>query len=212
MPRELTKGEKELFLVSWIIRFKGNEAEPYYMPYDEYEKLCSFMDLDEKQLIIPDGMTEIKYGPFNRSFLKKIVIPGSVKIIGHNAFRGCDGLEELIISSGVEEIMEAAFLGCDNLKRIVLPSSIKLIGSEAFAYCENLEEIVIQNGVEDIGYNAFSYNNHLTSITVPVTVKNARRICDGCNRLKKIELPLSLVREDESVTGHAECAKVYYFN
>ncbi len=213
MIRKLTHEEKTFFIDEiYERRFKGHENEFWYMPYEVYKEQCYYIDLDKKSLEIPHGTKEIKYGPFNRSLLKKIYIPDTVTNIGYRAFDGCDGLEEIIIPESVEMIDERAFYGCDNLKKIVIPKSVKHIGKEAFAYCNSLEEIVIENGIEYIGYNAFAYCDKLKNVTVPKSViKTGGRIFDGCYRLKSIDLPFSIIIKEESIIGHVENAKVYYY-
>ena len=62
---------------------------------------------------IPNNQTEISYDAFNGcGFLKKVVIPETIKKIGDRAFLHCVQLEEINIPSSVTEIGEHAFDGC----------------------------------------------------------------------------------------------------
>ena len=91
---------------------------------------------EKEEYTIPDGVTVIAKGAFeSNEGLKRIVITGSVKIIGKDAFSGCMDLESVIISDGVTEIREGAFRVCECLKSIVIPDSVQIIGPWAFSAC-----------------------------------------------------------------------------
>ncbi len=66
-----------------------------------------------------------------QSKLKKVIIPGSVKVIGGYSFAACPQLKEVVLEEGVEVIEDWAFINC-NIEHIVLPKSIKTIGPNAF--------------------------------------------------------------------------------
>ena len=63
--------------------------------------------------------------------LKKVTIPGSIKVIGAYSFAGCKMLREVIIEEGVEVIEDWAFINC-NIEHIQLPQSIRSVGTNAF--------------------------------------------------------------------------------
>ncbi len=57
--------------------------------------------------------------------LEKVLLPGSIKSIGADAFESCIALREVNIPEGVEQIDNGAFRGCTSLKEIHLPKSLK---------------------------------------------------------------------------------------
>lgn len=63
---------------------------------------------------------------------KTTVIPDDVVFIGHYAFSGCHGLEEIVIPDAVHTIGEGAFRGCSHLRTITFGSGVKSIGSLPF--------------------------------------------------------------------------------
>lgn len=115
-----------------------------------------------ENIIIPssyEGLPVYKiydYGFYECKNLKNIIIPDTVKLIGHNAFSGC-GLEELILPDSIEEIGDHAFLGCPTQDTIVLPPNIKRIGTEAFSGT-NVDQLIIQDAstITNIAGYAFS--------------------------------------------------------
>ncbi len=92
---------------------------------------------DEVNLTVPsniDGnvMSKIEPNSFTEmAKLKKVIIPGSIKVIGAYSFASCPLLREVIIEEGVEVIEDWAFISC-NIDKIKLPKSIKSIGKNAF--------------------------------------------------------------------------------
>lgn len=93
--------------------------------------------------------------------LKTIHVTGG-RIIGSNAFMGCDKVMNISIPSCVTSISNGAFAGCKSLEKIVIPESVVSIGNIAFNYCYNLKRIIIPNSVTQMGEYVFSSCNNLT--------------------------------------------------
>lgn len=140
---------------------------------DNVLKLVELGDLprmnDEGKLVIPEGVTEIGDDaitiPQVRYWVKSVVIPDSVKVIGARAFCECTHLKEVDLGHGVEVIKLAAFYACIKLSSIVLPDSLKEIGDSAFRNT-GLTSIIIPDSVEEVGTSAFASNGYLTSAVI----------------------------------------------
>ena len=127
------------------------------------------------EVVIPDGVTKIEGNRYNgafydRSDIKSITIPSSVKCIGDDAFGGCKGLMKIEIPNGVTEIGRCAFSRCVGLKSITIPNSVKRIGAYAFEGCTSLTHIEISDGVTSIGNSVFEGCIGLTHIHIPSSV------------------------------------------
>ena len=70
---------------------------------------------------------------------------GNVKVIGDQAFRDCESLEEIVFPETVEKIFGYSFAGCDSLKKITILNPKVKIGDSAFYGCRAVEEIVTAN-------------------------------------------------------------------
>lgn len=173
---------------------------------------------DEDRLValtVPEGVTAIKECAFSGNpWICKVVIPGTVKVIGNESFAACSRLETLVIEEGVERIEAEAFRNC-SIDKLSLPRhSLKYIGDKAFDsnYFFRLE---LPQKLEYLGAGSFRHNPNLESVSVPGTVKhieaNAFENCaletiilqEGveeigeetfadCNRLAEISFPESL--------------------
>lgn len=64
--------------------------------------------------------------------LKRVVIPGNVKVISNSAFEGCTKLEEVIFEEGLIHIGPKAFKDCTSLKNVSLPKSVRNVPKSAF--------------------------------------------------------------------------------
>lgn len=92
-------------------------------------------------LVIPDGVTEIKAGAFNgASGIKSITIPASVKKIEHYAFAGCADLEAVNLSNGLEHIAHNAF-AVTALKTLTIPSTVEYVGEDVVVECKDLTNV-----------------------------------------------------------------------
>lgn len=132
-----------------------------------------------EEVEIPRGIREIGPQAFTEHRkLKRVIIPGSVRVIDWCAFGDemmdwgyC--LESVVMEEGVEEIRYAAFGNCGKLREIQLPSSLRTIDKSAFKH-SGLHNIKIPEGFTEIENEVF----------------------EGCKDLKTVELPQSLKRID----------------
>lgn len=85
----------------------------------------------DKDIVIPDCVTEIGEEAFIYSNVQNVIIPGSVKKIRRSAFESSN-LKSVVIQNGTTEIDACAFMECVYLVNITLPSSINSIGYKAF--------------------------------------------------------------------------------
>ena len=67
----------------------------------------------------------------NNYSITKVIIPGSVRRIGHEAFFGCGAITSVSLAEGLVNIEGSAFSSC-NIASIALPSTVSTIGPFAF--------------------------------------------------------------------------------
>ena len=118
------------------------------------------------EIIIPEGVEEIKYQTFNECNRLTIApsLPSSLRKIGEHAFSMTrfDGLE---FPDGLEEIGQGAFQDC-NLSCINLPDACTTIGDMAFQLSANIKEIKFPRNLESIPDGLFSMCNGLEKLTI----------------------------------------------
>ena len=147
---------------------------------------------------IPNSVTAITVVAFEKSHLKSIVIPGSVKTIGAGAFIDSSDLAKVTLFDGVTFIEEDAFCGCTNLESIVLPDSVTSIGEGAF-YASGLKSFEIPNGITTIKRRTFRNCPNLESIEIPSSVKSIEEeVFWNCESLKELKIPRSVTEFDTS--------------
>lgn len=84
------------------------------------------------------------FGFAHSKYLKRVVVPRSVREIHNTAFWRCESLETAKLSKGLEVIGNCAFQE-SNMKSIVLPKSLKELGDRAFRGCNNLESVTFNS-------------------------------------------------------------------
>lgn len=169
------------------------------------------------ELIIPDGITEIKNYVFdNCSSLTSVTIPSSVTNIGVSSFYGCSSLSSITIPSNVTSIGDWAFRNCSSLTTITIPNSVTSIGNYVFGGCSSLSTVywnamhcndfdsdsrpgwsnvstfVIGEGVVYIPAY-LCYKSSITDITIPNSVTSiGRSAFSDCSSLTSVTIPNSV--------------------
>lgn len=165
-------------------------------------------------LIIPDGITEIKDWVFAyMTGLKSVKMPASVTTIGARAFLGCNSLYDIALSENLTTIGTGAFYQT-NLQSIVFPESLKTIDDGAFSEtplvlveipdgvenmgkmvfkdCKELKTVVIGNGLKTIPERAFDHCSVLRSVTFGNSVEKIMECAFQCTDLREVMIPNSV--------------------
>ena len=134
--------------------------------------LVSYYGTDD-EVVFPDTIDDIPVVAIDtamcvhNSFIRQLHIPGSVQIIGPNAFAQCPNLESVEIQEGLKTLDKCCFGGCPNLKEILLPDSLEIIDDFVFANCPKLQEISFGYNLQSIGRQAFLKCASLSRVTIP---------------------------------------------
>lgn len=157
------------------------------------DNVCLYISGEEisGNLVIPEGVTNIANGAFNKCrMLTSVTISDGVISIGNYAFYACDNLTIVNIPNSVISIGDGAFSGCKSLSNITISNQLINIGNAAFSYCEKLVNISMPNSVRKIGRYAFYYCINVKSILLPdrITIIDSGTF-GHCYSLANIKLP-----------------------
>ena len=164
----------------------GNDETPTESPTTTVETFSYFTSNNEvtiaglndqtlTDVVIPEyinGMmvVAIKENAFqDNKNIKTLTLSGTVEVISHHAFAGCENLESVTFAdtsvlnpnitgtqSQLKYIRDNAFENCTSLTEVIIPYSVKQIDSYAFAGCTNIKKILIPSTVEYIMQYAFN--------------------------------------------------------
>ena len=118
--------------------------------------------------------------------LVNVEIPGSVELIGDEAFCGCENLTSVTIPDSVEFVGEKAFAGCKNLKSVVIGRRVREIESSTFEKCASIQSVTIPNSVKRVGGSAFGDCCGLTRVVIPNDVALFRGAFKNCKNLRSV--------------------------
>lgn len=108
------------------------------------------------QLTIPSQITAIRPGAFTNLGIRQLVLPDGLTELGSSAFEGCSALEEVTLPNTLTEIGSNAFFKCA-LTSVRLPVNLEVIDRSAFEG-NRLTSVVIPEKVRFINYRAFAGN------------------------------------------------------
>lgn len=160
------------------------------------------------ELVIPDGITEIKdYAFYECKSLTSIIIPEGVTSIGDRAFYNCVNLSDITIPVSVSSIGDDAFWNCSSECNVRISDLEQWCGleftegsvplsdySHFYINDELITELEIPDTVTDIGDYAFYGCCDLTSVKIPSGVK-AIGVCSfsNCRNLSSVSIPATVV-------------------
>lgn len=142
-----------------------------------------------------EGITVIPKDFFkDKTTIKSVKLPDSVKEIGASAFAGCS--IETIDLNKVEKIGDGAFKGCKKLANVEL-INVTVLGTGVFENCAGLKKAVLPNAVNvtsggKLPINTFAGCIALTEVSMPKIIGFAEDAAgnsyafDGCSALKDI--------------------------
>lgn len=187
-----------------VSRLDNNPADFDYA--DGGDRVLTGYNGKDACVTVPSYVEEIAREAFiNNEFLRKVIIPPSVKKIGLRAFFGCVSLSEVEGMQGAEEVDKSAFDDCliapckangyrcldvvfggEKEDVLTVPRGARVIASKAFRYC-GAQEVVLPQGLQSIGASAFEEGLFIKEIRIPASVThlgaNAFR---GCGRLSRV--------------------------
>lgn len=139
-----------------------------------------------KDLVIPDGVTEIVQGAFSYcTSIVTVTIPDSVTHIRWNAFDECDNLESVTLGTGIISIYDYAFTGCGKLKSVYI--------RDLESFCNISYGSIWPTGVFYNGAKLFLNNQEVKNLHIPDGITNvANQSFKGCKSLQSVHFPESI--------------------
>jgi len=168
------------------------------------------------------NITTLNSGTFSGcTALKNVSLAEGITTIGSNAFKNCSAIENVNLPASVTTICEYAYVNCTAITTLNIGKAITTIEKGAFEGCSELSEInfnaVLMNDLSS-EVKIFSKNNKNIYVTVgsevtalPAYIFSGLNIVDvrfsettvlttvgsyafyGCNEIKEISLPQSLL-------------------
>jgi uncharacterized repeat protein (TIGR02543 family) len=143
----------------------------------------AFYNSGLKSIKIPDSVTNLGYSYSypdyvftNCRSLENVIIGNGVTQL-RGTFDGCTSLTEITIPSSIKSIGSRSFYNCGSLEEITIPSSVENIGSYAFYNCGSLETIIFEGVTPPAIYSAntsvFDGCDIMDTVWIPVGTKVA---------------------------------------
>ncbi len=168
------------------------------------------------QVLFPTTLTHIWDNAFDSTGLVEVTLPSGLEKLGNWAFSGCDSLETVHINCNVAEFGANVFTGCDVLKTLNIGPNVTNLGKSTFSSCPSLEYVRIPGSVElvDVRLFADNYNSGPVVVVLEEGVTSVAKFAfEGCDNLREIYLPVSLVQIGEHAFDNDNYLKdvtVYY--
>ena len=118
----------------------------------------AFEDTYNYSVIIPSSIKKWGVAVFENCSIKEIVIPDGFTEIGSSTFYNCTQLKKVSFPEGLKVIGSNCFYGCKSLTSIAIPESVTVL--TGFRYCLGLKSVTIPKNVTDVDF--YGCDNLLT--------------------------------------------------
>ncbi len=169
------------------------------------DRLTSLVEIDMSKLdwaAIPSSQFYQKTG------LRRVVLPDNLKSIGSEAFYGCQNITNITLPAALQSIGSYAFYNCYALASVNFPEGLTSIGSYAFYsntsgyydeqgyYREKggaLKEVSLPSTLQTLGEYSFGYQTSLEKVVIAdgLTAIGNNAFC-YCTSLTELLLPQTL--------------------
>ena len=144
-----------------------------------------------KDVVIPEGPTEIGEYLFCHSDIESVHIPASVKVIDSGAFCGCRKLRRVTFAEGskLERINYSAFRD-SAIESIAIPPGVKVLEGGAFECCASLKTVrfVEDSRLEEFEQACFSESG-ITDIRFPSRLRKVGSyVFYKCKQLRSVRV------------------------
>ncbi len=156
-------------------------------------------------LVIPNGVTEIKKNAFYGTRITGVELPASVNKIDENAFANCNMLKDLYMddiaawcnidfageNSNPQFFAENTYVNGKQITNLAIPDGVQEIKNYAFEYFKG-PSVAVPSSVSKIGKNAFY---HCCGLTEAAFAEDGNldyigeRAFSGCASLKSVQIP-----------------------
>ena len=163
-----------------------------------------------KKVILPEGVVKIDKNAFLFAQITEIVLPATLKTIGHNALGDTD-LSTVTLPQGLEIIEDFAFLGSD-VTTLIIPSTVTSIGMSSLPTHYLGTTIVFEGttyGLLDVEKFGDSMSMEYVSLLLPsvTTYSAASDIKEQCTFVHEMMNPM-----DPSIIETMTFAPKVYYN
>ena len=147
-----------------------------------------------KTIHLPETLKEIESFAFKGcTSISYLSIPDSVNYIGESAFEDCKSIKQVTLSKNLTEISGFLFHGCTKLKDITLHNKIREINEKSFADCTSLETLKLSEVTEYISNSAFNDCTSLKNVYLPKNMEISYYIFNSCPNIENVYFPLSII-------------------
>lgn len=143
-----------------------------------------------KSVILPDSLEIIGEEAFRNCIgITDVTIPATVATFGKYSFAGCTSLSNLSFAAGLKKIGVLSFFECTSLTSVDIPGSVTLIDTRAFDSCSNLESVKFEDGLRTIGIGAFQSCEKLQAVEIPDSVTALREYAfNKCRAMETLKI------------------------
>ena len=176
----------------WQVLCSGMRTYTQYLAGEQRNELVQ---------IIPEQYSYIgDYCFKNNGKMKEVLLPLGCKIIGKEAFYGCQFRKSVIFPETLVEIKSSAFAENHQLQQARFPASLEKIREQCYKGCNSLTTAIFASGsrCREIPEGVFEGCVHLRKLVLPDKIQViGERTFYKCKELKEVHFPETVLKIGE---------------
>lgn len=196
----------------------GKELELTYEIFDNSRNYERVKKLDGRTLTIPEEVTymnrtrkvtQIGRAALAHSWIEKINLPKTIKIIDDFAFFECKLLQELILPDSVERIGKNVFDYNHKLEKIVIGKRLKTVNDAGEG--ASLKKVIVKDITSflkidyrstNFFFKGYAYlysddNTMITNLIIPEGITKIGNSINHCKSIQSVTIPTSITEIDD---------------
>ena len=145
-----------------------------------------------KNIVVPNGITNLGNEAFKGTSISEIFIPNSVISIGAGLLENCNSLTFVNYNTSIKDIPASMFADCSQLENIIFLSSVQSVGEKAFYNCTSLKDFEFLKDTTQIDSYAF-YHTGAEQIVLSDSLESIPDYSFAqCQNLQRVSIPSSV--------------------
>jgi uncharacterized protein YjdB len=174
---------------------ESSQLNTVHITLSPYTTVLSNVYADVENILIDEGITEIKTFAFNNKIkVKELDLPGTIQSIADKVFVGCINLESITIPGHATTQLET-FYDCPNIKNVTISYKDNAVVTNNLMLPYSVQTLTMAEGIATVEPWSFNNLHSLKTLLLPNTLEEiGSNSFNGCEQLENFKFTKAFKR------------------